>query len=53
MLCSAGREMKFPICWKSAGVPIAIYLNHQFENLVHYQFKCNIEDMNIAVLIVI
>ena len=45
--------MKFPLCWKSAGVLIAIYLNHQFENRVHYQFKCNIEDVTIAVLIAI
>ena len=45
--------MKFLLCWKSAGVLIAIYLNRQFENLVHYQFKCNIEDMTIAVLIAI
>ena len=43
--------MKFPLCWKSAGVLIAIYLNHQFENCLHYQFKCNIEDMTFAVLI--
>ena len=45
--------MKFLLCWKSAGVLTAIYLNHRFENLVHYQFKCNIEDMTIAVLIAI
>ena len=45
--------MKFPMCWKSAGVLIAMYLNQQFENLVHYQLKCNIEDMTIAVLIAI
>ena len=45
--------MKFLLCWKSARVLIAIYLNHRFENLVHYQFKCNIEDMTIAVLIAI
>ena len=53
MFCSAEREMKFPMYWKCAGVLIAIYLNHQFENLVHYQFKCNIEDTTIAVLIAI
>ena len=53
MLCSAETEMKFPLCWKSLRVLIAIYLNHQFENSVHYQFKCNIENMTIAVLIAI